>query len=238
MAETDPDFNFLTNKIIGTTPRWIVRWGITIIILVLLLLGIILSMIKYPITNTSRATLQYLLKPIPLLATENCVIVQTFAAPSQDVSDGHRLLLVKGTDSKRQYEITAPANGRFFMTGDWRPQSYCRTGQPLGFVLPLPNERTVRLSVDKERGSQLTPGQSIQVNVNCLHDQPLKLDGKISFIDQSFNRSPSFVDIRLSSSTNSYLASIDALRTVDSIDCTATWSASTMTYLKYIFQRF
>lgn len=62
--------------ILGYVPHWIVRWGASVILSVLLLLILIAYLVKYPDVIPARITLQTQSPPIPVISRNNGKLIQ------------------------------------------------------------------------------------------------------------------------------------------------------------------
>jgi multidrug resistance efflux pump len=84
-------------EILGTPPRWIVRWGITIIFLVFLILLSGSYFFKYPDLISSRVTILSQNPPVQIVARSNGKIDQLFVTNNQQVSEGDLLAVIENT---------------------------------------------------------------------------------------------------------------------------------------------
>ena len=81
------------NEILNTTPKWIFKWGITVIF-ILILVGISLSyFIRYPDILTAKLTLTTLNPPITLLAKKEGKLVELLVK-NNDTLSANKILAV------------------------------------------------------------------------------------------------------------------------------------------------
>jgi len=86
-------------EILGTPPRWIIRWGITIMLLVVLVLLAGSYFYKYPDLISSRVTIVSENPPVQIVAKSNGKLDQLFVVNNQQVEAGEILGLIENTAS-------------------------------------------------------------------------------------------------------------------------------------------
>jgi len=84
-------------EILGTPPRWIVRWGITVILFVLAVLLAGSYFYKYPDIITSRITILSENPPAQIVARSNGKIDNLFVRNNQNVKNGELLAVIENT---------------------------------------------------------------------------------------------------------------------------------------------
>ncbi len=85
------------NEILTSPPRWLYRWGISLIFL-FIFLGLLLSyFIQYPDTLSGKATLTNLNPPVKLVAKTNGKIKQLFVKNNEPVKKDQVLAVVENT---------------------------------------------------------------------------------------------------------------------------------------------
>ncbi len=95
-------------EILGTPPRWIVRWGITIILLVVIILFAGSYLFKYPDIITSRVTILSENPPVQIVANSSGKLDQLFIQNNQAVQQGDILGVIENTaDYQDAYRIMA-----------------------------------------------------------------------------------------------------------------------------------
>ena len=85
------------NEILTAAPKWLYRWGITIIFLTIVL-GVILSyFITYPDTLISKATVTTLNPPVNLIARANGKLAQLLVKNNEVIEQGTILAVIENT---------------------------------------------------------------------------------------------------------------------------------------------
>ena len=91
------------DEIIGTMPSWIVRWGITLIFVLLALLFLGCYFIRYPQTVTGTITLTTVPPPVDVTAPHTG-IAEAVATEGQTVAKGDVLVLYATRDEYREVQ--------------------------------------------------------------------------------------------------------------------------------------
>ncbi|MDD4108312.1 MAG: hypothetical protein PHH93_06305, partial [Prolixibacteraceae bacterium] len=84
-------------EILGAPPRWIIRWGITIILFVLLILIVGSYFYKYPDIIKSRITILSENPPVQIVARANGKIDSLFIDNNRLVESGELLAVIENT---------------------------------------------------------------------------------------------------------------------------------------------
>ena len=93
----DRTYSEEADEIIGTMPSWIVRWGITLIFVLLALLFLGCYFIRYPQTVTGTITLTTVPPPVDVTAPHTG-IAEAVATEGQTVAKGDVLVLYATRD--------------------------------------------------------------------------------------------------------------------------------------------
>jgi len=84
-------------EILGTPPRWIVRWGTTVALLVLVLLAIVSYIIKYPDVIRATVVLTTAIPPESVIAKTNAQISELLVEDKDLVTKGTLLAILQST---------------------------------------------------------------------------------------------------------------------------------------------
>ena len=99
----DRTYSEEADEIIGTMPSWIVRWGITLIFVLLALLFLGCYFIRYPQTVTGTITLTTVPPPVDVTAPHTG-IAEAVATEGQTVAKGDVLVLYATRDEYREVQ--------------------------------------------------------------------------------------------------------------------------------------
>ena len=86
-------------EILGTPPRWIIRWGITIMLMVVVVLISGSYFYKYPDLITARVTIMSENPPVQIVAKANGKLEQLFTANNQIVEENQLLGVIENSAS-------------------------------------------------------------------------------------------------------------------------------------------
>jgi multidrug resistance efflux pump len=110
-------------EILGTPPRWIIRWGITIMLMVVVVLLCGSYFYKYPDMITARVTILSENPPVQVVARSNGKLDQLFVANNQQVSTGEVLGLIENSANYNDaYRLLAKLDSIEYLFGN--PESF------------------------------------------------------------------------------------------------------------------
>lgn len=89
--------NEAVTEILAAPPKWIIRWGISIVFLLILIFLLLSALIRYPDTLTGNATLTTLNPTVTLLAKNNGKITSLLIANNQVVNNNQVLAVLENT---------------------------------------------------------------------------------------------------------------------------------------------
>lgn len=110
-------------EILGTPPRWIIRWGITIMMLVVLVLLTGSYFFKYPDMIVARVTILSENPPVQIVAKSTGKLDQIFVENNQLVGEGELLGVIENTANYRHaYQLLQKLD----TIGSWfsRPEKF------------------------------------------------------------------------------------------------------------------
>jgi multidrug resistance efflux pump len=98
MAKTETDIKTEeVNELLTAVPSWIIRWGISIIFFLILLVLLLSFLIKYPNTLTAKTIITTTNPPITLVAKASGKIARLHAKNNEYVKKGDVLLLIENS---------------------------------------------------------------------------------------------------------------------------------------------
>ncbi len=86
-------------EILGTPPRWIVRWGTTFVIIGVLLLGYFSYLIKYPDVVTVPMTITTSIEPVEVVAAKSGHLADVFVDENSVVAYGEIMAVIQNQAS-------------------------------------------------------------------------------------------------------------------------------------------
>ena len=85
------------NELLTAVPKWIVRWGISIIFLIILLMLSLSFFIKYSDTLSAKTTITTTNPPVTLIAKTNGKISELNVRNNQSVQKGAVLMVIENS---------------------------------------------------------------------------------------------------------------------------------------------
>lgn len=237
MGDNDLDTSVLTKEIIGTTPSWIIQWGITLIFLVFIGLGLALTLIKYPVSRHLEALITYEAQPLAITVPEKSMVTAVYVNDTGFVTKDQAVMALEN-ESTRQYVLKAPVTGRLFLTDRWQNNAFVHTGQTLGFILPAIDKRILRLRMATDDVVHLQKGQKVVIRLDRSSGIDRPLPGYIDFIGPAFPNQGYFsVTIKFRNSEQAYLSSMPFPYAADTLHCNVSITIDTTTVLNHFFRR-
>lgn len=225
----------IKDDVIGSTPNWIIRWGITIIVIIFALLFAIFSLIRYPILKKSQAKLEYKYHPIPIEVPVKSLIIKLHPTSLTQMKSGDTLITLKGVSNNSIYGLTASSQGEVFWKDRWEEGSFVEQNLILGYIIPRPNERIVKFKTSVDFLTKIKEGQKIDIELDTHFGIKGNLHGYINFIKLNEISDSITINIRFPDSVNNKLSD-NILTSSYSIPCSVKLSIDTISYLHYIFR--
>ncbi|HRP37579.1 MAG TPA: HlyD family efflux transporter periplasmic adaptor subunit [Candidatus Dojkabacteria bacterium] len=226
--------NTVMDEIIGSTPGWIIQWGITVVLVIFVSLVVLLSIIKYPVSQKSPAFIEYIYKPIVLEVPVKSTINRIEVLSSNLVERGKVIMKLKDVAVNKIYEIEAPVDGYLYFFDKWEIGAFVSSNLLLGYIIPEPNERIIKLKISNHLLTKVKLRQQIKIVLNSVSEINETLNGYIDFIAPSEKSDSTFVNVKLTYPINQQLNAYQ--KSTSSIPCTISISTDTVSYLSHIFQ--
>jgi len=236
MNDNNINDSVLTREVIGYTPRWITRWGITVILLVFITVITVLSSINYPVSEVVPGKIEYEVKPALLISPDNSVLKEKYVDHGF-VEQGDKIMLLENIVDKKLSKIEAPVSGDLYLSDNWKIASFINNKENLGFIVPQPNSHILKVELSSEKFRNLSIGQSIAIKIKTYKQEYSDIHGTIAFIGHEVSGKFRVIIIKFSQEIDNYLFSHPLIGISASIDCTVNFPTDTTTYLKYLFHR-
>ncbi len=176
--ENRPTYSAEITEIIGTPPRWIIRTGGGLLLLVFLGFIGLGTVIRLPEPSSSPVRLSGTTKPYYL--TQATGAARPVVASGQQVTRG-QLLLDAAHDTAGR--VRAPFAGTLLLAGP--AAGLLSPGDTLGVLLPLRNTYRFSGKVDLARAASLArrPTLPIQVALGDRPEDALVLQGRLGYLN-------------------------------------------------------
>lgn len=187
-----PDFSKLTSdrhseeihEIITKVPKWIVRWGITLLFIILFIAISISVIVRYPDTIKVGLKLEAVNTAKPVNTTEAGFISKVFIKKNQIVRKGQPLAEIQSeTTPEKSTVLVAPYGGRVAFVGIAQKGYFLKANQEVFRIIPENELFFGTIKVSQNQINKIKEGQSVLVK---LDNYPVEeygvIKGKISYV--------------------------------------------------------
>lgn len=101
------------NELLTSFPKWIIRWGVTMIFIIMVLALALSYFIKYPDTLSAKATVTTINPPVTLVSKTNGKIAELKVKNNQSVKKGDILLVIESTTNYNSVIIIGSILSKF-----------------------------------------------------------------------------------------------------------------------------
>src|ERR1700761_1793144 len=122
-------------EIITRVPRWLVRWGITMMAAILLTMLAMVSMISYPDFIKLPVTINALEPSVPVKITSTLKLLQLKINQGSPVTGGQILAEVADLHGNKQ-QLTAPVAGKVAFAGILQANSILNPDKSQLYIIP------------------------------------------------------------------------------------------------------
>lgn len=170
-------------EIITKLPSWLVRWGITFLFAVLLLLGGIAALVRYPETLTVPLKIESAQPVTEVFNTKPAYISKVFIKKGEKVKKGQPLLLVCGVNDDTSRIVYAPKEGQIAFAAIVEAGSVLAAGQKIYELQPLNQHLFGVINIPLDKFSKVKIGQELRIKLNANVDEDhLPLEGRVEYI--------------------------------------------------------
>ena len=166
--------------IIGKPPMWIYRWGISFI-LVVVLIGIWISaFVSYPETVRTKIKIHAITSPFAICYNDSVQLVKLYVQTGQLVKKGQHLADIKNARSITA--VTSPQNGRLIYAGVIHESEQMIPKQPV-FYISSPSESFYgEMHIPQSSMDKVKPGQTVLVSLKDYSGSESMLTGTVKYI--------------------------------------------------------
>jgi hypothetical protein len=237
MEDKNLNHNILMKEIIGITPKWVIRWGITMIFIFLITLVTVLASIKYPVSISMPGQLEYEKEPVPIVSKVDCQITTVDIEKNAVISRGSNLMHLRSIANDSAFTLTSPALGQLFWANNWKDQSFIKSNEPIGFIIPYDNQRILRIKLGHSKYKNLKMAQSVVANIQGANGRHISIKGYIDFIGPALSGNDHEISLKFSPALNRVLAADSFLLSANKIACNVNLTIDTTSYLNYLVHR-
>ncbi|GAB2978933.1 hypothetical protein GCM10027049_13220 [Mucilaginibacter puniceus] len=169
-------------EIITKVPSWIVRWGITLLFSIILIIVAISVLVPYPEIYKSPLKLQSLGNTISIVADAPGHITNVFIKRNMVVKQGQPLIEVQKDIDQKSYIIQATGDGRVGFSAIVKERSIVAKNQEMFKIHPLNEQFYGVLYIPKNTISKIKVGQEVLVKLTSASTAGNAMKGKVDFV--------------------------------------------------------
>lgn len=183
--EIDNHHSEQINEIIGVVPPWIIRWGITFFLIVLIAIFFLSTVIEYPQEIKLPVKVIYKDPLIPILSEVNGKIRTIFIKDGQKVHAGQALATIQDDEhpAKMPTILKAEVTGRIYFDENTQTGKLVATTQQIFFFARTKPEFICELEIPQDKIGMIKSGQSGTIKLNSYNSETYgSLHGRIVYI--------------------------------------------------------
>lgn len=190
------------DELMGTVSPWPIRWGITVIAMIMAILFVGSYYIRLPEKIQVPCTLSPQEEPCCVKAESHGTLVSLNKTSGQPVSAGDTICMIARFG--KYQAITAPKSGFAEINISLTPGCEIQQGQELLYIFPRNPAVIALVSLTNSQVSKINKGMPVHISIGCISNQPDTIClGAIAEISSIPQADGSFVArIEVSSPTN------------------------------------
>ncbi|HEV3411500.1 MAG TPA: HlyD family efflux transporter periplasmic adaptor subunit [Puia sp.] len=175
------------------------KWGLWIMMGILLLIGVGSSFVQYPDVVHVRARLLSLNPPKDIVPSGSGRITQLFVQDGSAVTKGKVIAYLESpADTPGKYEIISPVEGVLYLIRPLRPNQYIRQGIPIAYIVPSDNQLIAELYLPQSNLGKVAVGMPVQLRLDAYpYQEHGQVAGKLDFISNVLSDSGCLATVSL-----------------------------------------
>lgn len=191
-ADSEQKHTVQIQEIIGDPPTWMLRWGITVVFVILVLILIMAETLTYPDVIKAKMEIRTLNPPSMIKVKSPGTLIKLLVRNNQEVKIGQELAVVKSAEG--QIPITATSNGKIIYAGIIHEQQLVSPEKSL-FQISGKNEVFWgEMDVSTKIIDRVKTNQEVIVKLNGAPDvDKFVLHGRIKYITINPNQESEYI---------------------------------------------
>jgi multidrug efflux pump subunit AcrA (membrane-fusion protein) len=190
-------------EIITAPPKWLMKWGVGMFLVVISIFALLSVCIHYPDTVRAHLVLKSYARVKPVFAGDSGALIRLFIRNGQHVSKDQPLALIgdpEDQDGRRRYLVLAPDSGEITIPGFISENQKIAANQRLFFVV---DDRTAGfyglMAIPQSEITNIKKGQKVLIKISSYPYQKYGLlRGVIDIVDEApYNDSIFFSKVSL-----------------------------------------
>lgn len=189
--------------IIGNPPRWLYRWGITIVLAIALVCIFISSVINYPEAIKTQLKILSTHGPDSIAFKDSARLNKILVSNDSQVRKGDQLAVVENATGI--YVLQAPISGKLYYAGIIHENEQLAPSQNIFFIAIDNSDFYGKMIIPQNEAHKVKPGQMVLVKLRNADEKQYSFSGIIKYIvnGQSGN-GEYFAEVDFDNLKNSY----------------------------------
>jgi hypothetical protein len=150
-------------QIIGQVPKWITRWGITVLFSLLMIILIVGNFVKYPTVLNAESEIIAKERPTKVdWFNEEHLLYTEVVKDGQHVKIGDSLLIENNLKTEKISVITSPIAGEISLTRGYKTNANTH----IIWIIPKTTIYSVVLKVPIQKSGKVKIGQEVKINLD------------------------------------------------------------------------
>lgn len=150
-------------QIIGQVPKWITRWGITVLFSLLIIILIVGNFVKYPTILNAQSEIIAKERPTKVdWFNEETLLYTEVVKEGQKVKIGDSLLIENNLKTNKVSVITSPIEGEISLTRGYKTNANTH----VIWIIPKSSNYSVLLKVPIQKAGKVKVGQEVKINLD------------------------------------------------------------------------
>lgn len=150
-------------QIIGQVPKWITRWGITVIFSLLIIILIVGNFVKYPTILNAQSEIIAKERPTKVdWFNEETLLYTEVVSEGQKVKIGDSLLVENNLKTNKISVIASPIEGEISLTRGYKTNANTH----VIWIIPEASNYSVLLKVPIQKAGKVKVGQEVKINLD------------------------------------------------------------------------
>lgn len=180
IQEEEPLHTDQMQDIIGTPPLWLYRWGISIVLAIVLICTLISSVISYPEAIQTQIKIHSINSPYGLSLKDSALLIKLMVQNNNIVKKGDSLAILENLMGKKI--LKAPKNGRVIYAGVIHENELLFPNQNIFFISDENKGFYGEMFVPQNGIYKVKSGQTVLIKLrNAVDERPI-LKGVVRYI--------------------------------------------------------
>ena len=170
-------------EIITKVPSWVLRWGITVFLGILLLVVAISAFVRYPDTIKGDLKFESSSLSMPVISAGPGKITKLWVKQGSIVKMGQLLATIESANPTAKYALIAPREGKLNFVTIVQQDAFLKANQVVFTIHPVNEQFFGLMEIPSRQINEIKIGQQVLINLrNYPAEDYGQLKGNISYI--------------------------------------------------------